>query len=54
LTPLKSKVSKILKSSIDDPMVLGLVEPLLLSMSDTDLRQMLEKVRGVIDEVLVE
>lgn len=33
-------------------MILGMIEPLLLSMSDDELRQMLQKTHDVIERVL--
>ena len=51
-TPLKSKVSQVLNKAIDDKMILGMIEPLLLSMSDDELRQMLQKTHDVIERVL--
>lgn len=53
-SPLKSKLTKIIKESIDDSTVVGLVLPLLLSLSDDELRQYLVKVGTIIDEVLLD
>lgn len=53
-SPLKLKLTRIIKESIDDPMVVNLVIPLLTSLSDEELRAYLFKVGRIIEDCLAE
>ena len=43
----------ILRASIDDAMMLSMIEPMLLSLSDDELHGYLVKVKQILDDVLL-